>query len=269
MTDERDLRITELERALRVSDDRLGASLRFAELFASLLGHELRNPLSAIATAAGLLQLRAESDKIAKPVARIVVSADRLERMIAQLVDVTRVRLGSGLPLEAVDVDLAVVAGTIAGELQAATTAVIPIAVVGDARGCCDRELIAQLLSILIGNACQHGTPGTTMLTVDGSDPMTVRIEVRNDGPIPAAILPVLFEPLRAGDGRERRTRASGLGLGLYLARQIALAHRGTIRAESSDDLRTRVVVELPRASTPPTLRVVDAGPGREVTCEP
>ena len=157
MTDERDLRITELERALRVSDDRLGASLRFTERFASLLGHELRNPLSAIATAAGLLQLRAESDKIAKPVARIVVSADRLDRMITQLVDVTRVRLGSGLPLEAVDVDLAVVAGTIAGELEATTAAVIPIAVVGDARGCCDRELIAQLLSILIGNACQHG----------------------------------------------------------------------------------------------------------------
>ena len=260
MTDARDVRIAELERALRASEDRLQGSLRFTELFARLIGHELRNPLSVVATAAGLLQLRADSDKIAKPVARIVVSADRLERMIAQLVDVTRVRLGAGLPLAAADVDLATVAGAIADEVQAATGVVIPIAVTGDARGCCDRELIAQLLSILIGNACQHGTAGTATLTIDGSDPATIRIEVGNDGAIPAAILPVLFEPLRAGDGRERRARASGLGFGLYLARQIALAHRGTIRAESIDDARTRVVVELPRASTPPTLRVVDAG---------
>jgi signal transduction histidine kinase len=92
------------------------------------------------------------------------------------------------------------------------------------------------------------------VVRIDGSAADTVRFEVRNRGAIPPHLLPVVFEPLRLSrpEGRqERREGSSGLGLGLYITRQIAIAHGGTIRVESNDADGTSFVVELPRRPRP------------------
>jgi signal transduction histidine kinase/CheY-like chemotaxis protein len=243
-------------------------AVRFSEAFVGVLGHDLRNPLSAITTAASLIEVRAESEKIARPVGRILVSAERMERMISQLLDFTRVRLGRGIPLHREPVDLTELALTVMEELQPLHGHRIQLECIGELAGTWDPDRLTQVLGNLLGNACQHGTEGTpVVLRLDGSARDSVRIEVRNQGVVPAPLVPVLFEPLRLTrpDGRqEKREGTSGLGLGLYISQQIAVAHEGTIAVDASatvnGDEGTRFVVELLRHPSP----VVDAAePGK------
>jgi PAS domain S-box-containing protein len=238
---EREARVEEMERAVR-----------FSELFVGILGHDLRNPLSAITTAANLLETRADSDKIAKPASRIVASADRMERMISQLLDFTRIRLGRGLPLDRARVNLGEIARTIIEETEPVHRREIKLEKSGDLAGMWDRDRLSQLLSNLAANACQHGGQGSPILiSVDGSQREVVQLEVKNSGAIPQHLLPVVFEPLRhSGERHEKREGSSGLGLGLYITRQIALAHGGAVRVESTEARGTRFVVELPRYAT-------------------
>src|SRR5262249_7008178 len=96
-----------LDEELQRQNDELSRAVRFSEMFVGMLGHDLRNPLSAITTAAQLLSRRADSDRVALPAKRITNSAMRMSRMIDQLLDFTRIRLGNGIPLERAPVDLA------------------------------------------------------------------------------------------------------------------------------------------------------------------
>jgi len=236
---EREARIAEMERAVR-----------FGEMLVGVVGHDLRNPLSAITAAAGLLERRADSDTVMKPVRRIGASAHRMERMIAQLLDFTRIRLGGGLPLERTRVDLAEVSRSIIDELEPVYRSRIVLQSNGDVTGVWDRDRLSQLLSNLTANACQHGTPGLPVdIVLDGSPSDIVRLEIRNGGVIPPDLLPVVFEPLRhRGNGGKKRGGGSGLGLGLYITQEIAHAHGGTIQVESTKTAGTHFIVELPRA---------------------
>ena len=236
---EREARVEEMERAVR-----------FSELFVGILGHDLRNPLSAITTAANLLEMRADSDKVAKPAARIVASADRMERMISQLLDFTRIRLGRGLPLDRARVDLGELARTIIEETEPVYRREIQLQTNGDLLGMWDTDRLSQLLSNLAANACQHGTRECPIvIAIDGGAREAVQLEVRNSGVIPQQLLSVVFEPLRhSGQRQPKREGSSGLGLGLYITRQIALAHGGAVRVESSEAEGTRFIVELPRS---------------------
>jgi signal transduction histidine kinase/FixJ family two-component response regulator len=238
---EREARIAEMERAVR-----------FGEMLVGVVGHDLRNPLSAITAAAGLLERRADSDTVMKPVRRIGASAHRMERMIAQLLDFTRIRLGGGLSLERTRVDLAEVTRSIIDELEPVYRSGIFLQSNGDVTGVWDRDRLSQLLSNLTANACQHGTPGVPVgIVLDGASADVVRLEVRNGGVIPADLLPVVFEPLRhRGNGGKKRGGGSGLGLGLYITQEIAHAHGGTIHVESTKTAGTHFIVELPRART-------------------
>jgi PAS domain S-box-containing protein len=222
------------------------------EMFLGIVGHELRNPLSAITSAAHLLETRGAPEKVARPVQLILSSASRMERMICQLLDLTCIRLGQGLPLEPTVEDLAVIAASIIEEFALASNPPIQFQCAGDARGVWDRDRLSQLISNLVANACQHGQPGDPVLVaIDATDPNEVRLEVKNQGLISAELLPVMFEPLRHRDERRESGRGpSGLGLGLYITRQIAVAHGGTIHAESDPISGTSFVVRLPREAS-------------------
>jgi signal transduction histidine kinase len=175
-----------------------------------------------------------------------------MERMIAQLLDFTRIRLGGGLSLERTRVDLAEVTRSIIDELEPVYRSGIFLQSNGDVTGVWDRDRLSQLLSNLTANACQHGTPGVPVgIVLDGASADVVRLEVRNGGVIPADLLPVVFEPLRhRGNGGKKRGGGSGLGLGLYITQEIAHAHGGTIHVESTKTAGTHFIVELPRART-------------------
>lgn len=220
---------------------------RVSELFVGVLGHDLRNSLNAISTAASLLRRRAESEAIANPASRILISSDRMARMIDQLLDFMRIRLGEGLPIERAEVDLSELCRGVIGELKAAQGCSVELEQAGDLVGLWDRERLSQLLSTLAGNACQHRRAATPVrVRADGTQPGMVTLEVSNEGAIPEQLVPVLFDPLQVNTG-EAREGISGLGLGLYVSQQIVVTHGGTIRVESSEAQGTRFIVELPR----------------------
>jgi signal transduction histidine kinase len=233
---EREARLAEMERAVH-----------FSEMFIGILGHDLRSPLSAIASTAELLLHRPSAfDRATKPADRILKSAARMERMIAQLLDFTRIRLGRGIPLDRKEMDLTSVTRMVLEEVASARSRSISFEVAGDATGTWDRDRLSQLVSNLTTNACQHSPERTPVdVRINGADPAAVLLEVRNEGVIPAEFLTRIFEPLRSRS--TKRSGARGLGLGLYISQQIVLAHGGQIRAESRRDRGTSFVVELPR----------------------
>jgi PAS domain S-box-containing protein len=232
--------VAELSRAVHVS-----------EMFVGILGHDLRNPLGAVLAGAQLLRNDVLEPKAARVVARIVSSSERMGRMIEQLLDFTRARLGEGIPLTREPIDLALLAGEIVDECRAASSAArLRITAMGDTTGAWDRDRVAQVLSNLVANALQHGDAGGEVaVSLDGADPARVALVVQNRGAIPADLLPVLFDPFR-GTREPRRDASSsqGLGLGLYVARQIALAHGGELDV-GVDGGGTTFTLALPRSA--------------------
>jgi signal transduction histidine kinase len=228
----------------------LEETVRFNEMFTGILGHDLRNPLGAIMTAAQLLEMRAETERIDRPTARILRSGGRMKRMIDQLLDFTRVRVGNGIPLSRASVDLVPLLRQVVDELEEANpTWAFRIDHRGDTQGHWDADRLSQVFSNLTASAVQHGHPGAgVVLAVDGSAPEAVRVEVRNQGTIPPDLLPRLFEPMA---GRQRPTdRARGLGLGLYITREIVRAHAGQITVRAAGPDQTTFAVVLPRSSS-------------------
>jgi two-component system, sensor histidine kinase and response regulator len=263
-----------LFKATREAEERQGRlvqelerAVRFSEMFVGILGHDLRNPLSGITTATSLAMSRADSERVATPLARVLSSAERMSRMIDQILDFTRIRLGRELPLQRTAVDFATVCRLVLDELEGAAESEteLRLDVRGDVRGHWDADRLAQLVSNLAGNAVQHRQPGTPVaVTIDGGRPHDVRFEIQNVGVIPADILPTIFEPLRSGAARKREG-ASGLGLGLYISQEIAVAHGGSIHVVSDAKGGTRFKVDLPRRASDTDLGVFvhSVGPTR------
>ena len=233
------------------------AVAEFREMFIGILGHDLRNPLSAIFMTAGQLLESSHLDEEGKKrVARIVNSGRRMSRMISQLLDLTRSRLGGGLPLELKPTDLREICRNVIEEFKVA----IRLEVTGDVTGLWDPDRLAEVLSNIVGNAIEHATPNTSITVKAHADSEVVVVEIGNQGePIPADVLPFIFEPFR--QARQRKKSATGnLGLGLYIAREIVLSHGGTLDARSADG-RTAFVMRLPRRAPPPHVLIVDADP--------
>jgi len=227
--------------------DELRESVRFNELFTAVLGHDLRNPLGAIMTAAQLATRRTTDEKLTKPLSRIASSGERMSRMITQLLDFTRARVGTGIPLRVRRLDIRTVLTQIVDELVAANPgAFVVVEQRGDACGTWDEDRLAQVFSNLLGNALQHGgvSAGVTV-DIDGSAPAEVRMQFHNRISIPSDLLPAVFEPMTGG--KHRGVRSQGLGLGLFITREIVKAHGGCIAVESTEAAGTTFTVSLPR----------------------
>jgi signal transduction histidine kinase len=222
-------------------------ALEYHEKFTAMLGHELRNPLNAIATSAQLLQRRATVPEIARPATRIVLSAERMSRMIAQLLDLARVRVAGGLDLELRPLDLTELCQLVLDELrQAYPGPHLELTATGSLHGRWDGDRLSQVVSNLAGNALEHGDLRAPVhVQLDGRDPHRVTLRVENRGEIPADVLPTLFEPFR--DKHLRRENTRGLGLGLYISKEIVTAHRGTIEVRSTAEDGTCFEIALPK----------------------
>jgi two-component system, sensor histidine kinase and response regulator len=173
--------------------------------------------------------------------------------MIAQLLDFTRVRVGRGLRLQRTAIDLAELGAHVVDELRTAHGgAHIELTTRGSARGQWDGDRIAQVMSNLVGNAIEHGSAGAPVVVAfDGGDPRAVRVTVENHGAIPAQLLPILFDPFRAT--RHKGERSSGLGLGLFISKEIIEAHGGDVVAATDPERGTRFTITLPREERSPT----------------
>lgn len=227
----------------------LERTIRDNELFAGVLAHDLRNPLGAILTAAqvALMHNEGAGERASKPLSRIVSAAGRMSKMITQLLDFTRARVGGGIEVRRCTTSLIDIATQSVAELELAhPDREFEIRTVGDDHGNWDPDRLLQIVSNLLGNACQHGETGTKIaLSLDGHAPDVVILSVHNRGAITPALLPRIFEPFR---GQERHHGSSrGLGLGLYIVREIARAHHGTVEVKSTEHDGTTFSVRLPR----------------------
>lgn len=194
------------------------AEVRNKDRHIGVLGHDLRNPLAAMMAGIELLRrsphlFPADRSKLA----RLSETGRRMAAMIRDLLDYTRSSAGA-----------------------------FPCDVKGDVAGTWDPDRLQQVISNLVGNALQHGT-GPVSVRIEGQG-RDVVLSVHNDGePIPPDVLPVLFEPFRRGD-----SSPNGLGLGLYIVREVIRRHGGSIDVVSSPDKGTTFVSRWPREPAAP-----------------
>lgn len=206
----------------------------FRERFIGILGHDLRTPLTAILASSKLvMRLRDLPDPALAAAARISSSAERMGRMIGDLLDFTEARLGGGLRVKRKAGDLRDCVQACVDEVSAANPGrTIDVEIEGDTRGEFDSDRVAQMLSNLLTNALAYGPPDEPVAVVLRGREETVEIAVRNGGAqIPPAERSGLFDPFRRG--REAPGHARGLGLGLFIVDQIARAHGGEVTVES------------------------------------
>ncbi len=236
---------TEEEHARVVEE--LSRAVHISEMFVGILSHDLRNPLGAILGGANLLSNELTDEKSARILSRVVSSGERMGRMIDQLLDFTRARIGEGIPLGREEMDLATLAGDVVEEARAtSSTSVLQLTSHGTTVGCWDRDRLSQILSNLVGNGLQHGdASGVIAIVINGNDPDRVSVSVENRGAIPAQLMPVVFNPFRGT--LQKLGKSKGLGLGLYVARQIALAHGGELEVESNARGMVVFTLRLPR----------------------
>jgi signal transduction histidine kinase len=168
-------------------------------------------------------------------------------RMIDQLLDVTRARAGGGIQAEPCEANLADLCNQAIGELELAHPQwTIRREVLGDQDGSWDADRLLQIISNLVSNAGQHGqAEGSIVVRLDGRSTAAVTLEVQNDGVIAESILPNLFDPFRGT--RHRRDYSRGLGLGLFIVKEIVRAHGGTVDVASTPAHGTIFTVRLPR----------------------
>jgi len=219
---------------------------RMRDLFAGVLAHDLRSPLSAIlASAETLLHDDGLSSRSVRAVAFIQRGAMRVQQMIDDLLVFTRTRLGDFLPTTFSPQDMGRLCSDAIDEVCASyPEAQIDLRLAGELRGTWDGSRIGQLLVNLLANAVRYGSGRVTLEAAGRDGQMT--IAVSNEGnPIPPSAFPTLFDPLTRANQPDHSGSAAGIGLGLYICRCIVQAHRGTIDVQSSEH-GTTFTVRIP-----------------------
>lgn len=239
---------------LRASEAELIAVAEFRERLMGIIGHDLRGPLNAMLLASGVVLSRGVLGEADTRLVRLVVdSGQRMARMISQLVEFTRGRLGGGFELALSDVALGTLCYAIAEELRIGSPVEIRFTRAGDLTGRWDGDRLGEVLSNVAANAVEHATPGTPVLIDVREEQGDVVVEITNEGKcISAETLPFIFTAFRrAGDADSSPPRSGGhLGLGLYIAHELVTAHAGTLDVRSTDG-STTFTTRLPRAVNP------------------
>ncbi|MBM1173861.1 GAF domain-containing sensor histidine kinase [Microvirga arabica] len=226
-------------------DERKTSELR--EQFIAVLGHDLRNPLASIDAGAKMLLREPLSPKGMTVVDLVQSSVKRMAELIDNVLDFARGRLGSGLTLERdARVPLGEVLEQVVDELRAAwPDRRIETRLAVTKTVSCDRARIAQLLSNLVANAITHGASEETIVVHASTLGGNFELSVANQGePIPPATMKRLFQPFFRVAARPSQ---QGLGLGLYIACEIARAHGGSLDV-TSDQEETRFTFRMPLA---------------------
>ncbi len=226
------------------------------DMFLAILSHDLRNPLGAITMSAHLLPMVTEDKaEIVECGDTIIRSASVMDRMINDLLDYTRTRLGAGMPVNPAPMDLAVLGRDLITEFRAAhPQRELVFRSDGDLQGRWDSDRVRQALSNLIGNAIQHGSASYPVTLSLRGEAATVFITVHNGGdPIPPGELPRIFDPLIRGSSADqpRKNRPGSIGMGLYIAREVAKSHDGRIDVTSTALEGTSFTIQLPRVAAP------------------
>lgn len=234
------------DRSMRgAAEGAMRAETEFRDRILGILSHDLRNPLGAVSVGIELVLVDPTlSAKARRAAERVASSAARMLRMIRDLLDLSRARSPSGLPLKMEQIEAGDVIADVVDEMRIAHPGrTVEIAAPeGPVIGAWDRDRLAQLLSNMLSNAFEHGRADGPV-TVEWSGGKGLRLSVVSSGPpIEDGARARIFEAFQQGEGKKNH----GLGLGLYIVREIARAHGGDVALERSDATETRFTVTLP-----------------------
>lgn len=235
----------------KASEERLTRMEHFREQFLDAAGDGFKAPLQRLHFDVLALQhAPAIPESLTEQVGRVGQGVRRVERLIRQLLDFTRARLSGGLPVQATSIHLGQLAErVVADRRQAHPGRDLRLVTGGDLQGTWDPERLTQLMDSLVGNALHHGpVTSSVVLQLQGRwDGITVQVH-DPDCRVPPEYQGTLFEPFKH---RAVCAADDGLGLSLFIVRQIALAHGGRISVESGAADGTRFIVWLPRTDCP------------------
>lgn len=237
--------ISELSAQRAAAEDRA----LFAEQMVGIVSHDLRNPLSTIGMGAQVLAMMGVPERQQAVLDNIERAVRRASRLINDLLDFTRARLGQGIAVDPRPIDLhATVAAQVAELAQAHPEARIEHGRAGDGACTADPDRLAQLVGNLVSNAVAYGTAGSPITVSTATGDGGFSIAVHNHGaPIPAEQRGALFQPMVRGTGTRSGNRS--VGLGLYIVAEVARAHGGTVRLASDAERGTEFIVACPRSS--------------------
>jgi len=251
------------ESVLTYSDQ--GARTR--DTFLAILGHDLRSPLSAVAMAGYLLQKRPSMppDEIRGIAASVLRSTRSMTAMVSDLLEFARLQLGGPIPLNPVLLDLGPLCEEAVEDARGSHPGCrFELEAMGELTCNVDAPRLKQVLSNLLANAAQYSTPGEPVRLAARGSADAVNLQVRNFGSvIPEAAMLAIFEPLvqLAPDAGDRGRPTTSIGLGLYIAREMTLAHGGTIDVSSSEGEGTVFSVRLPKLLSGQELGRIHAEP--------
>jgi signal transduction histidine kinase len=222
------------------------------DLLLGILSHELRTPLNVITMSAQLLlNLGALDERQNMLTSQIGESTARITQIVNDLLDVTRARFGSGLPINRTSMDMGFVSQQLVDEIQTThPTRTINLDVSGDMKGEWDKARIGQVLSNLIGNAIQYSFKDSPIDVKVKGKAEEVLLSVHNQGvPIPSEKLETIFDSLaRAAIDEGDHPVSVNLGLGLYITKDILVSHGGMIEVTSSEEDGTTFTAKFPRS---------------------
>ena len=225
------------------------------ERLLSTLSSDLRQPLQQILLTArqGLRPMGPGSPE-QRDLTQIAISAERMTRVMRDALDFARTRLGNGLPLRPRPASLAVLCRRVVQEYALSyPSREIQLETSNDGSAMWDEERLTQALSNLVANALRYGAPARPVRVGCSGDEAECVVSVHNEGnPIPPSVIPRLFAPFcRSGPREETEPPVTGLGLGLYVVRQVAAACGGSVEVESSPESGTIFRMRLPRRVAP------------------
>jgi phosphoserine phosphatase RsbU/P len=225
--------ITELSRAQTLAEDRA----LFAEQMVAIVSHDLRTPLTAISLGADAVLRDAVTPRQERMLVQMGMAVDRAARMINDLLDFTQARVGRGIRVRPVPLDLHAGTAAALAELRLALPGrdLLHIAV-GPAAQVADTDRVTQFIGNLVANAAAYGDPTAPITVTSTGWPGGFQIGVHNLGtPIPGHLLERIFEPMTRGE-----QAIDGIGLGLFIVSQIVKAHGGRMEVNSTADEGTR-----------------------------
>ena len=256
-----DLHVEDLARFNEVLDQQMTKSIHHytkkssdsKDMFLGILSHDLRNPLGSMTMSAALApQLGTLTEKQTALMSTIARSGARATEIVNHLLDLTRVRLGSGLGVVREPMDMDTVSRQIVDEMRAIYPArTFSLDNSGNMKGSWDKARIGQVFSNLLGNAVRYSSENTVIRVKVEGLPDEVVFSVGNEGmPIPVDAIRRIFNSLTRAevpDG-ENHPESINLGLGLYITKEIVVGHGGTIGVASTEADGTTFTVRLPRS---------------------
>lgn len=234
---------------LEASEAEARRRMDFEQQLIGIVSHDLKNPLSAVLfIASSLLRREGLDERTTLAAVRMQASAERAIRMVKDLLDFTQARLGTGIPVNRVKMNLHDVAAQAVEEVQLSfPERQLTLVRSGSGEGSWDADRLAQALSNLLLNAVKYSPPESTVSVKVREDGPDAVIDVQNSGdPIAPDFLPRIFDPMQRGSVETDKVGRS-IGLGLFIVKSIADAHGGSVTATSSAQTGTTFTLRLPR----------------------